>query len=230
LHAIAAASAPITLTVPRLIVNADDFGLTHGINDGIRIAHSTGIVTSASLMALAPAAADAARGASEHPQLSVGLHFVEDRPEILEDPALLAGRFDAQLERFRELMGRDPTHVDSHHHVHMTRMRAFAAIVAPIGVPLRGEGRIAYIRDFYAHTSLGRSDIARVGRARLLALVAAHADHELIELGCHPAKATAELSSSYRDERVAELASLTASGLRAELLAAGFELASFASA
>jgi predicted glycoside hydrolase/deacetylase ChbG (UPF0249 family) len=185
--------------VPRLIVNADDFGLTRDVNEGIRIAHSTGIVTSASLMALAPAAADAARAASEHPQLSVGLHFVEDRPEILEDPAQLAKTFEAQLERFRELTGRDPTHVDSHHHVHMTRMWAFAAMVAPIGVPLRGAGRIAYIGEFYAHTPQGRSEIARVGRARLLALVAAHAHDELIELGCHPAEATAELNSSYRD-------------------------------
>src|SRR5437899_5483213 len=58
-----------------LIVNADDFGLSPGVNRGIIKAHEQGIVTSASLMVLMPAAAQAAAYAREHPSLSVGLHF-----------------------------------------------------------------------------------------------------------------------------------------------------------
>ena len=57
-----------------LIVNADDFGRTGGINRGIARAHEEGIVTSASLMVRDPAAAEAAAYAGEHPQLGVGLH------------------------------------------------------------------------------------------------------------------------------------------------------------
>jgi predicted glycoside hydrolase/deacetylase ChbG (UPF0249 family) len=58
-----------------LIVNADDFGLTSGINRGIIEAHEHGIVTSASLMVRYPAAREAADYAKAHPELSVGLHF-----------------------------------------------------------------------------------------------------------------------------------------------------------
>src|SRR5512139_1630588 len=58
-----------------LIVNADDFGLSEGINRGIIRAHEQGIVTSASLMVRWPAAAQAAAYARRNPRLSVGLHL-----------------------------------------------------------------------------------------------------------------------------------------------------------
>jgi predicted glycoside hydrolase/deacetylase ChbG (UPF0249 family) len=57
-----------------LIVNADDFGLSAGVNAGIIRAHEHGIVTSASLMVRWPAAAAAAALTRSHPRLSVGLH------------------------------------------------------------------------------------------------------------------------------------------------------------
>ena len=117
----------------RLIVNADDFGLAAGVNEGIIEAHANGILTSTSLMVDRPAAADAVRLAREHPALSVGLHYVEDGPEI-DEPAHAARTFAAQLERFRELTGSEPTRVDSHHHVHLARMSTFAPLVAPLGV------------------------------------------------------------------------------------------------
>src|SRR6185312_13088245 len=58
----------------RLIVNADDYGRSAGINRGIATAHEQGIVTSASLMVRWPDAEQAARYARERPALSVGLH------------------------------------------------------------------------------------------------------------------------------------------------------------
>ena len=58
-----------------LIVNADDLGLSPGVNAGIIEAHLRGIVTSASLMVRQPAAREAARLARAHPGLSVGLHL-----------------------------------------------------------------------------------------------------------------------------------------------------------
>jgi predicted glycoside hydrolase/deacetylase ChbG (UPF0249 family) len=66
--------------VRRLIVNADDFGLTHGVNRAIVQAHEQGIVTSATLMANADAFEDAARKAlslaSQKDRFSVGCHVV----------------------------------------------------------------------------------------------------------------------------------------------------------
>ena len=60
----------------RLIINADDFGLTSGVNRGIRDAHTNGIVTSSTLMACGARFDEAVSFASETPKLSVGCHVV----------------------------------------------------------------------------------------------------------------------------------------------------------
>ncbi len=60
----------------RLIVNADDFGFTSGVNRAIVEAHTRGVVTSATLMANGPAFAEAAQLAKTVPKLSVGCHVV----------------------------------------------------------------------------------------------------------------------------------------------------------
>jgi predicted glycoside hydrolase/deacetylase ChbG (UPF0249 family) len=60
----------------RLILNADDFGLTPGINRAIAELHSAGVLTSATLMANGPAFADAVTVAHAHPTLGVGCHIV----------------------------------------------------------------------------------------------------------------------------------------------------------
>src|SRR3954452_23338645 len=114
-----------------LIVNADDFGLSAGVNRGISEAHERGIVTSASLMVRGPAAEEAAAYARAHPALSVGLHldlgewawhdggwgsvYEVVRADDAEAVADEAGR---QLPAFPRLAGRAPTHLDSHQHVH----------------------------------------------------------------------------------------------------------------
>ena len=124
-----------------LIVNADDFGLTAGINHGIAQAHEEGIVTSASLMTEQPAAEAAAAYARAHPDLSVGLHvdLGEWKFEADEWRQLYERSQDGQLERFRELVGRDPTHLDSHQHVHLREpaRSALIELAAELGVALR---------------------------------------------------------------------------------------------
>ena len=62
--------------LPTLIVTADDFGLTPSINQAVTQAHTSGILTTASLMVSAPAAADAVLRARAAPDLAVGLHLV----------------------------------------------------------------------------------------------------------------------------------------------------------
>ena len=59
----------------KLIVNADDFGLTNGVNRAIIEGHARGAITSATLMANMPAFDAAVRLAKDHPSLGVGLHF-----------------------------------------------------------------------------------------------------------------------------------------------------------
>src|SRR5436190_18490607 len=132
----------------QLVVNADDLGLTTGVNDGIFDAHDLGILTSASLFANAPATADAIGRARLHPSLGLGVHLalVDGSPTLPPDqvPTLVtdAGRFRASWKPFilaclqgrvslreveRELAaqierlqrsGFAVTHLDAHKHVH----------------------------------------------------------------------------------------------------------------
>lgn len=89
----------------RLIVCADDFGLDPAVNEAVERACRDGILTCASLMVGAPAAADAVRRARELPRLRVGLHIVlvDGRPILrpAEIPDLVdrAGTFDDRMVR-----------------------------------------------------------------------------------------------------------------------------------
>jgi predicted glycoside hydrolase/deacetylase ChbG (UPF0249 family) len=130
----------------RLIVNADDLGISEGVNRGILEAHEAGAVTSASVMVNLPAFGHAVRLARGAPALGTGLHFniLAGRPltlarslvhprtgAFLPLPALvrraLAGRIRgedvlaecaAQLDMLQRA-GLRITHVDSHRHVHV---------------------------------------------------------------------------------------------------------------
>jgi chitin disaccharide deacetylase len=68
----------------QLIVTADDFGVAREVNDAVEAAHRGGVVTAASLMVSAPAAADAVERARRMPSLRVGLHLVlvDGRPVL----------------------------------------------------------------------------------------------------------------------------------------------------
>ena len=68
--------------MPRVIVSADDFGLSLGVNEAVERAHRTGLLSTASLMVAGPAAEDAVRRARTMPGLRVGLHIV-----VIEGPA-----------------------------------------------------------------------------------------------------------------------------------------------
>jgi chitin disaccharide deacetylase len=91
--------------VRRLIINADDFGLTSGVNRGILEAHASGIVTSATLMACGNQFQEAASLAAHTPHLSVGCHvlLVDGSPVLnrTEVSTLLAN----SDSRFRESLG-----------------------------------------------------------------------------------------------------------------------------
>ncbi len=90
-----------------LIVNADDFGYSLGINKGIIEAHLKGIVTSTSVMVDAMGANEAA-DLKLYPDLSVGLHFVPNLSlDVMEE-------LDRQVQKFISITGEQPTHIDIH--------------------------------------------------------------------------------------------------------------------
>lgn len=89
----------------RLIITADDFGLHRSVNEAVERAHREGVLTAASLMVTAPAAADAVARARHLPDLRVGLHLVlaDGQAELAPEriPALCDanGRFDDNMAR-----------------------------------------------------------------------------------------------------------------------------------
>lgn len=221
-----------------LVVNADDLGLCESVNDGILAAHRDGIVTSASLMVRQPAARAAADRAGEHPRLAIGLHLDLGQWDYVDgewlaaysrcDPesaAAVEAECRAQLDLFRSLLGRDPTHLDSHQHVHNSEPVAAVAgaIAAELGVPLRG-GRVRYEGGFYGQDGKGRPYPDSISPARLLALVRS-LPAGWTEVGCHPA--AGPVPSSYDDERIVELATLRDPAVRAAISEAAVELRSF---
>ena len=206
-----------------LIVTADDFGLSHGVNRGIVEAHREGILTSTSLMVHRPAAEQAAALARESPALSVGLHLELD-PAAADVPTEL----DRQLGRFTDLVGAPPTHVDSHHDVHknprvLPHVQAWAE---RIGVPVRGGSRVRHLSKFYGQWG-GETHLEQISVEGLLRLLDAELGPGVTELTCHAGYVDEGLTSSYTVEREAELRTLCDPRVRAALAERGVRLVGF---
>jgi len=244
----------------RLIVNADDLGRTRGINAGVAEAHRDGIVTSATLMVNYPAAAEVASLAAANPRLGIGLHLQLSggRPQLPAsrvpslagkdgafppkpdglgdaDPAEVLAEAWAQLARFRELLGRDPDHFDSHHHAQRVPA-VFAAVVAlarETGRPVRqvdsGMGPLLRREGIATSDRFDESFFdAGVTLEALLGLLAGLPEGTT-ELMCHPAVVDDELraASSYALPRARELELLKSDAVRAAVAACAIELVSF---
>ena len=224
-----------------LVVNADDFGRTPGVNRGVVHAHEHGIVTSATLMVRWPAAEEAGRYARSHPALGVGLHvdlaeweYVEPwRPvyEVVDatDPEAVAAEVERQLELFVDLVGRPPTHLDSHQHVHREEPVASALRSAGerLGVPVRDmTPGIEYIGAFYGQDGRGYPFPDAITVDALIGLIRGLAPG-ISELGCHPGD-PADLGNVYASERAVEVETLCDPAVKRALADEGIRLLSFA--
>jgi predicted glycoside hydrolase/deacetylase ChbG (UPF0249 family) len=217
-----------------LIVNADDFGASQGVNRGIVEAHVRGIVTSTSLMVTGAAAHEAVALARAHPALGIGLHWDLDSPKAppeldFADAAAVRAELARQLEAFDALMGGPPDHVDSHHHVHRRPHIAPIAeeLVAPIGVPLRECSDVAYVGGFYGQWEWGVTDLHHISPEFLIWILRNEVGEGWTEIACHPGYAEG-LTSAYLAEREVELATLTDPRVREEIDRLGVRLASYA--
>ncbi len=135
----------------KVIINADDFGLIQGVNEGIVEAHQEGILTSATLMANMPGFDQAVEMAGANPELGVGVHlnilrgqplspaqkvgsllsrelrFIPSVSNLLYRMVLKRVSFDEVEREFRAQVekvqgaGIDPSHIDSEKHIHLIR-------------------------------------------------------------------------------------------------------------
>ena len=224
-----------------LIVNADDFGMSSAITRGIVKAHTDGIVTSTSLMVRRAGAEEAAVAASRYPDLSVGLHLDLGEWECrngdwhplyeivsLSDESALCSEIERQVERFVELVGGPPTHLDSHQHVHLDAGVASVVVDlgARLGVPVRRMTKgIRYCGDFYGQAEDGAPYLEGIAVDHLVEVLNAVAGN-VMELACHPGMAPTE-DDQYAQQRPLELAALTDERVRAAVRARGIDLVGF---
>jgi predicted glycoside hydrolase/deacetylase ChbG (UPF0249 family) len=152
----------------RLVVNADDFGFTQDVNEGIVEAHQRGILTSTTLMANGAAFDDAVRLAAQNPTLDVGCHLVliggrsvlpPHKPLPSSVARLLAAIVSGQIAIHDELAaqvrkilaaGIAPTHLDTHKHTHLAPpvLEAVARIAQEFDIPwVRRPFQIPFLRS-----------------------------------------------------------------------------------
>lgn len=250
----------------KLIVNADDFGYTRGVSTGILRAHSEGIVTATTFMTNAPDTVGAAALARNHGSLDIGVHLVLTYGRPLTDarrvPSLVGadgafprvsdllrtGRpladealveYRAQYARARELIGREPSHIDTHHWVHdlPALEDAVLALAKETGAAARAhDGRQrARFRDAGIRTTdQFVREFQHEGAIHvdaLLDLLARLAEEEgTAELMCHPGEPDDALlsGSTYAPERGKELETLTDPLVRDTIDRLGIELATYA--
>jgi hopanoid biosynthesis associated protein HpnK len=177
----------------QVILNADDFGLTRGVNEGIIRAHREGILTSATLMANGPAFDDAIERAKANPQLGIGCHLVlsggvavaprEKIPSLagpngalpeslaalvvrVTSGSLRTGDIETEIRRV-QAAGVCVSHLDTHKHTHThPRVMGVVARVARACGISRIRNPVEDLRDSWKTT---RSD----GLGRFLDLAAA---------------------------------------------------------
>ena len=232
----------------RLIVSADDFGFTRGVNEGILRAHEQGIVTATSLMANAPAFAHAVDIAYCTPSLDVGVHLVlwrEGQRLPQRVPSFLRRGLSSSTDEIEEEFSRQvekivaagltPSHLNTHKHVHLLPhvWRAVARVATRFGIlwvrrPLyRRQATARGLRtpDHF----LGVRLTGRLNRQRLLKRLE-RLPTGLNELMCHPGLCDDELRRAptrLKRERQVELEALTNPEVRRLLERKGIELTSF---
>ena len=217
-----------------LIFNADDFGASTGVNRGIIDCHRDGVVTSASLMVTGRAVDEAIALSAENPGLAVGLHWDvwgEDEREFdLSNHKAVRDEFCRQFERFHELLGRPPTHIDSHRHAHLEDgvFALFHELVEPTGIPLRGDGRVNFVGGFYAQWEWMVTELEHVGVATLQRMLAEEVPVGWTEFSCHPGYRSPDYTAVYLVEREAEVETLTDPAIATTITDLDIDLASYA--
>lgn len=218
----------------RLIVNADDFGFTRDVNEGIVEAHCNGILTATTLMANGEAFEHAVALARETPSLDVGCHLVlvqgrsvldssRNLPATLKDLGLALMRrqipvYEEFAAQVRKIVGAGvtPTHLDTHKHTHVLPpvLKAVTRVAREFGIRWVRRGLLrASVPEglrmtdhFTGFRATGSLD------TESLANSLGRLPEGLTEFMCHPGKFGTELRNAptrLRESREIELMALT---------------------
>ncbi len=208
----------------KIIFNGDDLGYTMANTLGILEAYDHGVLRSTTALTNSKYIEEAAKLAKQREGLGIGVHltltlgtpltknqtlhdengeFYKGRTTIWSknpDYDEIYMEWKAQIERYIELFGKKPTHLDSHHSVHDATPEAFAVanrLAKEYDLPLRRYSEYTFVPGFYAGTATVE---------QLESLLLQHTE-ENIEIMCHPGYCDLELyrMSSYNVDRLKEL-------------------------
>ncbi|PYN87300.1 MAG: hypothetical protein DMD87_15595 [Candidatus Rokuibacteriota bacterium] len=243
--------------IRRLIVNADDFGLTPGVSAGILSAHRHGIVTSTTLLVTAAidaeqlaALRDSGLGVGIHVNLTLGRplsgghSLVDADGRFVRDARHAAARADArdverevnaQIEKFAYLMRREPTHLDTHHHVGLLPPVTEVVLDAArrLGVAVRSQNAPARARALTAGLKTPDHFFGESGPGAYWSLARTLAHLRALPSGvsefmAHPGWCDAALSySRYGRQRETEMIGVGTSAARAAASSLGITLCHF---
>lgn len=207
----------------KLVINADDYGYTQGVTEGILYAHLHGIVTSTTVLTNSENLELSYEKSKECPDLAFGVHltltlgkpltngqsFIDEKGQFLSrkaldfsklDPTEVYNEWKAQIERFITVFQRKPTHLDSHHSVHDQKETypITQRLCQEYGLECRRHGPFQFVAGFYGDN---------VSVDNLLHILEEHQHDEAIEIMSHTGYCDSQLRkmSSYTDGRLAEL-------------------------
>lgn len=223
----------------RLIVNADDFGISKAVTLGILEAHNEGVITSTTMMCNMPDASFGAELSKKYPELGVGIHFVltagfplaegvnslvdetgrfhkMDKIKELATSEDIRKEFRCQMDKFLSF-GIKPTHIDSHHHVHgiskvLEVVREFAL---EYDIPVRALGEVCenYLKGIATTDGFtgGFYGESEVNPESFINTIEKNKNFGSFEIMCHPGYLDEEIlqKSSYAIPRTKELTTLT---------------------
>lgn len=214
----------------KIIINVDDFGLTSGVNQAVFNLHELGVVNSTTALVNSPCFEQGIAQSKQYPNLGVGIHLTIDlfkaeiyHPSLSDenlnfftakthdprrplDSDIIYREFKAQLNKFIRLSGVKPTHIDSHHHVHIYNYDVRLAterLANEYRLPVREFATVDYTSScsdkFY-----GEQASNLVAEEEILLLMKKPVDFK--ELMVHPAIVDDSLQaiSSYSSEREIE--------------------------
>ena len=172
--------------IKRLIVNADDYGLSEGVCLGILKAHRDGILTSTTCMMNMENIEKYLEMTKDYPNLGLGVHL-------------------NITEKFIKIMGHKPTHLDSHHHVHLLNSNIDVALklAHEYDLPIRQE---TYLQKDFEPVYFEELFYNQDATFEMIDTIL-HKDVKNYELMCHPAMIDWKLYqiSSYNLRRAHEL-------------------------
>lgn len=239
----------------KLIINADDFGLCEANTLGIIKAHQDGVVRSTTMMANQPAAKFAASLMNENPDLGVGLHLnltvgkpltpnlktiVDENGKFISqfsyankeiDIEEIRKEYQAQMDKFIELTGKLPTHVDHHHSYELIpeQIGLIKELADKYDLPMRAGHvfkdeynfqPVEFSGNFYDETAV--IEYFLENRDNLT-------QYDYVEIMSHPGYATPELFdwTGYTWQRVRELTILTNPKVKESLEKYGIEVINY---